>query len=80
MVRTEGIYDETLQPSTDLTDYCAKCLTTETRKLTKTATVDIVEDVSDLVSEVVTNVEAHVTQCLRENGIEHTLLITTLVL
>lgn len=53
------------------TDYCAKWIlkTSETRKLTRNATLGIVHDVSDIVKEVSLCIEDQVKCCLQENGI-----------
>ena len=60
--------------SPNLTDYCARWIlkTSETRKLTRVATVGIVEDVSELVKEVVSCVETQVKGCLENGGINFT--------
>lgn len=55
----------------DLTNFCAKWILriSETRKLTRTATVGIVQDVSDLLMEVSACIKEQVRKCLQENEI-----------
>ena len=53
-------------------NYCAKWIlrTSETRKLTRSTTVGIVSDVSELLSDVVTGIKTQVETCFRDNGLE----------
>ena len=61
----------------DFTDYCAKWIlkTSETKKLTTTATVGIVEDVADLVKEVSSCLADQVKSCLTENGVDFNAIV-----
>ena len=51
---------------------CAKWIlkTSESRKLTRLATIGIVQDVSELVKDVCSCVEAQISNCLERNGID----------
>ena len=61
----------------DFTDYCAKWIlkTSETSKLTRTATVGIVEDVADLIKEVSLCLADQVKSCLTENGLDFNAIV-----
>ena len=65
-------YEDEMEPPLVFDDYCAKWIlkTSETRQLTRTATVGIVGDVSELLLEVVAQIKTQVGTCLRENGLE----------
>jgi hypothetical protein len=51
----------------DLTDHCAKWIlkTSETRSLTRTATIGVVQDVSDLISDITDHLKTQVQSCLK---------------
>ena len=61
----------------DFTDYCAKWILkfSETSKLTRTATVGIVEDVADLIKEVSSCLADQVKNCLTENGLDFNAIV-----
>ena len=61
-----------------LTSYCAKWIlkTSETRYLTRTATVGIVQDSAELISEVISNIQQQVIGVLQEINVNNDQLVT----
>ena len=57
----------------NFSDYCAKWIlkTSEMRKLTRTATVGIVQDVSELVKEIAGHLQHQVQNCLQAAGVQY---------
>ena len=64
--------DEHEIDTSSLMDYCTKWIlkTGETRKLTRTALTGIVRDTSELIEEVLLNVESQVHASLRSHGVD----------
>ena len=64
-----GVVSEHSDTVSDLTSYCAKWIlkTSETRKLTRTALVGIVEDTADLIKEVLSSAKSQILHSLRDN-------------